>query len=288
MLKHDFQVGDTVEHIPNYSGFNKGRGKVVALNAVMGAYSSLIEVEWDSNKRTKQGWRTISLVSRAKPNKAEPNFKAGDRVRLLFTSHEGCVVQDFWPTSLADKVLVKPDKINHSIFVTASRLKKIAPPNTFMDSVLRSWAGVVSNMTPAAGPRTIPFGRPFRWNSEQQQSLNNLHNGLVDDTAFKTMAEGENYLSEKYRCNPSMRKWETSYTKGIIEGLDALEKRIYGYCGTLAITKARNLLRGFWKDLHMPYEQRDAARAELEKARLENASLREIIANAQRALEHKA
>lgn len=65
---------------------------------------------------------------------------------------------------------------------------------------------------------------------------------------------------------------------------------------------ALELLRGCWQDLHIPYQQRDQARAELKGAtdviedlrnklaaeRLENVKLRETIANGQRALEHKA
>lgn len=173
--------------------------------------------------------------SRAAP-RARYEFKAGDRVRLnrSITSkqYEGAVVQDLCSTSAADKVLVKPDNVSQSFFVSASRLEKIAPLRTSM--------------------------------SPQESQ-------------------------EKFRRCPTMRKWETSYTKGVIKELNKLRLFVEMFSGTsLAISKARNLLKGYWQDLHIPYQERDAARAELKKARLENVNLREIIANARRALEHKA
>jgi hypothetical protein len=275
--RHDFQVGDRVSHRPYSSSHTpyKGLGTVVSINAPSGRFRGLVEIEWDTNrtKRTNQGWRTISLVSRAALNHGQPyfsylgkyyvtgpEFKAGDRVRAclpsLFSPHtdvkyEGSVVQDFRPVSYADKVLIKRDDDDVSSFVDPSRLEKIAPVCTIISL------------------------------QALQQSLNNMSNDLVNA-----------YMPDKtpvqFHRNPKLRKWETSYTKRIIEELSTLEKITPWDAQKQSATKARNLLRRFWTDLHIPYEQRDAARAELEKARLENVSLREIIANAKRALEHKA
>jgi hypothetical protein len=213
--KNDFQVGDRIRHRPgSYYTPYKGLGTVVATNtgSNCGRFRGLVEIEWDTNrtKRTNQGWRTISLVSRAALNHGQPYF---------------------------------------------------------------SYLGKY-------------------YSAAVQQSLNNLHSGLVGrrepiiaDCAAPVPVSP---TSLQFHLNPHLRKWDTSYTKGVLDELDVLERLTPWTAQKQSIIKARNLLRGYWTDLHIPYEQRDAARAELEKARLENASLREIIASARRVLERKA
>lgn len=72
-------------------------------------------------------------------------------------------------------------------------------------------------------------------------------------------------VSEKFRQNKSgyERKWDTSYTRRVVEDL-GLARGVaegYGLSGTASvIKKAAELLSQYWNDLHVPYVQRDAAR----------------------------
>lgn len=80
---------------------------------------------------------------------------------------------------------------------------------------------------------------------------------------------GADSTSEKFRRDPSMRKWETRYTKSVIDDITTFAKAR----GCIAFDKnhnpeifaALNLLKGYWSDLHIPYEQRDAALAEAKR-----------------------
>lgn len=93
--------------------------------------------------------------------------------------------------------------------------------------------------------------------------------------------------SEDFRRNPSTRKWSTSYTMRVGSALINLRRFVLMFRGDdKPIIDALELLRGYWKDLHVPYEERDQAledlakaKAELAEQRVKNADLREELIN---------
>lgn len=75
---------------------------------------------------------------------------------------------------------------------------------------------------------------------------------------------------EDFRRNPGMRRWSTSYTKRVGKALLDIRAFVLLFKGNdKPIMDALELMRGYWTDLHVPYEERDTARAELEKVRVE-------------------
>lgn len=72
--------------------------------------------------------------------------------------------------------------------------------------------------------------------------------------------------SEEFRRNPNMRNWDTSYTKRVVAALYRVRDFVRMFKGSYKpINDAIELLDGYWQDLHVPYEQRDAALAEVKR-----------------------
>lgn len=100
--------------------------------------------------------------------------------------------------------------------------------------------------------------------------------------------------SEDFRRNPSTRKWSTSYAMRVGSALINLRRFVLMFRGDdKPIIDALELLRGYWKDLHVPYEERDQAledlakaKAELAEQRVKNADLREELIKSERLTEH--
>lgn len=70
--------------------------------------------------------------------------------------------------------------------------------------------------------------------------------------------------SHWYHTHPKARKWDTSYTRDMVIRLVSLKLAFYEpkHPGVTILDDAIKLLEGYWRDLHIPYEQRDQARAE--------------------------
>lgn len=64
-------------------------------------------------------------------------------------------------------------------------------------------------------------------------------------------------ISEAYRKDPEMRRWDGSYTKTVVNGLCPVLR------GDSRVTDAMSLLADYWRTQHEVYKQRDAARQEL-------------------------
>lgn len=86
-------------------------------------------------------------------------------------------------------------------------------------------------------------------------------------------------VSETFRRNPAMRKWETSYTRQVVDQV----LRAFPTHGRAAAS----LLIGYWTDLHVPYEQRDEARAERDEAQAESKRIGEVCDRFRKELSHQ-
>lgn len=85
--------------------------------------------------------------------------------------------------------------------------------------------------------------------------------------------------SEDFRRDPAKRSWETSYTRRVIGKLHCMRAFVRFFKGDdSAILAAIELLCGYWKDLHVPYEQRDKAIADLKRLDEVSAGLRKELA----------
>lgn len=86
-------------------------------------------------------------------------------------------------------------------------------------------------------------------------------------------------ISEDFRRDPAKRSWETSYTRRVIGKLHRVRAFVRFFKGDdSAILAAIDLLYGYWKDLHVPYEQRDKAIADLKRLDEVSAGLRKELA----------
>lgn len=279
---YKFEAGDLVDHEP-YGGRTPYKGRGTVVGNVRHLSMNLVEVRWDSGSVTKQGRLTLRLLRAApKPQDQSLRFKAGDDVKFYnnAATQRGKVVQDCRLTDL--NVFLKL----HSESVCRWVYHKSVSKEPFV--VIDEAGPVPQNPWTTAGWPKIGMD----W------------------------ARGPDKTSMHFRMNPKLRKWETSYTKGVTEELDRLRRMTKSPMAGLGLQNAITLLRGYWQDLHIPYEQRDAALAEAKRMdevctrfrrelseqdlvkedlrnklaaeRLENVKLRETIANGQRALEHKA
>lgn len=268
-IAYKFEAGDLVEHKP-YSGRTPYRGRGTVVGDVRHLSMNLVEVRWDSGSVTKQGRLTLRLLRAApKPQDQSLRFKAGDDVKFYnnAATQRGKVVQDCRLTDL--NVFLKLHSESVCRWVYHKSVSK--EPFVVIDE---------------AGP--VPQNP---WNTAGWPKI-----GM-------DWARGPDKTSMHFRMNPKLRKWETSYTRRVGVELIKVRRFVDMFSGDAKpIIDALELLRGYWQDLHIPYEQRDQARAELKGAtdviedlrnklaaeRLENVKLRETIANGQRALEHKA
>lgn len=70
-----------------------------------------------------------------------------------------------------------------------------------------------------------------------------------------------------FHQNPQARKWDKSYTREVVIGLTLLMDYRHWLRSTKQhqqIKAAKELLEQYWHDLHLPYEQRDEARREVQ------------------------
>lgn len=94
--------------------------------------------------------------------------------------------------------------------------------------------------------------------------------------------------SETFRGNTAMRKWETSYTLRVSEALLRARRFILLFHGNdSALIDANNLLKGYWKDLHVPYAQRDEAIAARDAAIAESKRIGEVCDRFRKELSHQ-
>ena len=86
--------------------------------------------------------------------------------------------------------------------------------------------------------------------------------------------EYEEMFVEEYN-----KKWEGSYTEGVVQGLDWIRTfQMRGLPYYRNLTDAMDLLKQYHKDLHVPYDQRDVARREVLELRKEVLRLRKNLA----------
>lgn len=103
-------------------------------------------------------------------------------------------------------------------------------------------------------------------------SLEDAADALAYSVAPKDEVQMQN-LERIPPCHPDHRgMWEKGYTFKVWSLLDKLVIR--STRGEIAIRAAKRLLRQYWDDLHIPYEQRDAARKALADLRKELAEVK--------------
>ena len=107
--------------------------------------------------------------------------------------------------------------------------------------------------------------------NEVQQTIEAMKNKRANDVV-DAMAYGmRNWRQERGIPAAVEIKYETSYTRQVVEQLSALT--ISTPRAKTAITSAINLLKDYHKSLHAPYEQRDKARQDLTVAEAQLAAV---------------
>lgn len=85
---------------------------------------------------------------------------------------------------------------------------------------------------------------------------------ITPNTTFRQLqgTEINEKVSEAHRADPHRRRWDTSYTKRIVDRLKVFrDMKLWGPGEVDALSRAVELLTDYHKTMHVPYEARDKA-----------------------------